>query len=100
MPSGYDSARGILVMSSDASDTWGNRIGGYFRQVGTAIELYGTSGKAPTYTVIGSCTFRSNKVNFVNGNATNTIGAQIYAASATWNEPPTKRKGGQVPPGL
>jgi hypothetical protein len=35
-------------MSSNHSDTWGNRIGGYFRQVGVAMELYGTPGKALT----------------------------------------------------
>lgn len=73
-PSEYSSCHGVLVMSDNSSDTWGNRIGGYYRQVGTAIELYGQAGKAPTQTVIGVCTFRSNKANFVNGHATNTQG--------------------------
>jgi hypothetical protein len=71
-PSSYDSCHGILVMSSNPSDTWGNRVGGYFRQIGTGIELYGQPGKAPDRTVIGVSTFRSNKANLVQGNATNT----------------------------
>ena len=74
-PVQYNSCHGILVMGDNSSDTWGNRIGGYFRQVGTAIELYGHSAaEAPTQTVIGVCTFRSNKAAFVNGNATATQG--------------------------
>jgi hypothetical protein len=89
MPVNHNSCRGILIMSDNNNDGWGNRIGGYFRQVGTAIELYGQPGKAPQYTVIGVCTFRSNKTNFVNGNATNTIGASVYATASDWQEPPS-----------
>jgi hypothetical protein len=80
LPTEYNSCHGILVMSDNSSDTWGNRLGGYFRQVGTAIELYGQPGKAPNYTVIGVATFRSCKATVVNGNATNTQGASVYAA--------------------
>jgi hypothetical protein len=71
-PVEYASCHGILVMSDNSSDTWGNRLGGYFRQCGTAIELYGQPGKAPKFTVIGVSTFRSNKADFINGNATET----------------------------
>jgi hypothetical protein len=71
-PSSYDSCHGILVMSDNPSDAWGNRVGGYFRQIGTAIELYGTPGNAPDWTVIGVSTFRSNKANLIVGNATHT----------------------------
>lgn len=72
-PNDYDSCYGILVMSDNPSDTYGNRLGGYFRQVGTGIELYGASSDtAPTRTVIGVATFRSNADNIVLGNATNT----------------------------
>lgn len=74
MPLEYDSCKGILVMSDNTNDGWGNRLGGYFRQCGTGIELYGLPGKAPAYTVLGVCTFRSNKANIVLGNATNTQG--------------------------
>lgn len=74
MPNDYSACKGILIMADNSSDTWGNRVGGYFRQVGTAIELYGRPGTAPTWTVIGPATFRSNSVNFINGNATNTQG--------------------------
>jgi hypothetical protein len=59
-------------MSDNPSDTWGNRLGGYFRQIGTAIELYGQAGKAPKFTVIGVCTFRSNQADLIVGNATET----------------------------
>jgi hypothetical protein len=87
-PVEHNSCYGVLVMSSNSSDTWGNRIGGYFRQVGTAIELYGAAGKAPNYTVLGVCTFRSNKATFVPGNATNTIGADVYVGTASWGDDP------------
>lgn len=80
----YDSCRGVLVMSDNPSDCWGNRIGGYFRQVGTGIELYGQPGEAPTWTHLGVCTFRSNQVNFANGNATNTQG-DIYTVTRGGN---------------
>jgi hypothetical protein len=84
LPLEHNSCRGILLMGSNDNDCWGNRVGGYFRQVGTAIELCGQ----PNYTVLGACTFRSNKANFVPGTATNTIGADIYASSKQWQEPP------------
>lgn len=86
LPVDYASCHGILVMSDNASDAWGNRLGGYFRQVGTGIELYGQPGKAPTWTVIGVSTFRSNKWNFINGNATNT-GGMIPAATYEYDDP-------------
>jgi hypothetical protein len=79
-PNEHGSCHGMLVMSDNPSDTYGNCIGGYFRQIGTAIELYGQPGYAPNYTHLGVCTFRSNKVNFVNGNATNTLG-DLYSTS-------------------
>ena len=81
LPNSYDSCHGILVMSDNSSDAYGNRIGGYFRQVGTGIELYGSPGSAPTKTMFGVCTFRSNKVNFVSGNATNSGGIVPTASS-------------------
>jgi len=84
-PVDYGSCYGILVMSDNASDSWGNRLGGYFRQVGTAMELYGQPGKAPSHTVIGVSTFRSNKTNFVIGNATDTSGfIPLSTFSLSW----------------
>jgi hypothetical protein len=71
-PTAYDSGRGVLVISDNSNDAFGNRIGGYFRQVGTGIELCGQPGKAPQWTIISASTFRSNKTNFINGNASNT----------------------------
>jgi hypothetical protein len=73
MPQEYGSCRGVLVMADNDNDAYGNRIGGYFRQVGTAIELCGQAGRAPRRTVIGVCTYRSNKADLVLGNAAETI---------------------------
>lgn len=74
-PSGYAGNKAVLIMSDNSSDTWGNRVvNNYMRQVGTAIELAGASGFAPTKTKVAFNTFRSNSVNFINGNATDTSG--------------------------
>jgi Pectate lyase superfamily protein len=87
-PAEYGSCYGVLVMSSNSSDTWGNRIGGYFRQVGTGIEFYGADGKAPTWSVIGACTGRSNNnPAYVPGHATKTIGAELYAQPGSFHAP-------------
>ena len=71
---GYAGPKGVLIMSDNSSDTWGNRvIDSQFRQVGTAIELLaGTS--PPTRTKVAFNVFRSNAVNFMGGNATETAG--------------------------
>lgn len=82
-PTEYGSCRGILVMSDNSSDAYGNRLGGYLRQVGVGIELYGQAGKAPTWTVISAATFRSNKTNILLGNATNT---QSFIATTSTRE--------------
>lgn len=74
-PTGHPGTKGVLVMSDNSSDTYGNRIiNNYIRQIGTAIELVGIQGNAPTQTKIAFNTFRSNTTNFINGNATNTVG--------------------------
>jgi hypothetical protein len=75
MPTEYDSCKGVLIMSDNSSDTWGNRVvNNYFRQVGTAIELAGNEGFAPNWTKVAFNTFRSNGQKFVDGHATNTAG--------------------------
>lgn len=69
--SGYAACKGVLVMSDNASNTWGNRIVDcMLRQVGTAIEMVGD----PTRSKLFANVFRSNQANCVLGAATETAG--------------------------
>lgn len=75
--SGFPCSKGVLVMSDNASDTYGNQVvSNYARQQGNAVEFYGISGQTPTQSRIGLNTFRTNTANCVGvfSVATNTFG--------------------------
>lgn len=75
--SGFPCTHGVLVMSDNASDTYGNQIASsYFRQTGNAVEFYGISGQTPTQSRLAINTFRTNTTNCVGvfSVATNTFG--------------------------
>jgi hypothetical protein len=74
---GFPCSKGLVVMSDNASDTYGNQVvSNYFRQMGNGVEFAGIAGQTPTQSRIFGNTFRTNTTNCVGvfNIATNTYG--------------------------